>query len=78
MEDFAMTPVITDTGFGIGAAFRDEAGYNPTTYGPYKTWEEARSFCAYFNTKLGLTDEEADTIVISSMRRGSILTNEER
>ena len=68
MEEFALTAIVNKDSFGVGAAERNIAGYSPTTWGPFKTWDEASDFASMFNGKLGLTREEADSIVASSMR----------
>ena len=65
---FALTPIVQTNGIGVGAAYQDEAGYNATTYGPFETWDNAKEFCDNFNTKLGMTQDEADAIIVSSMR----------
>ena len=70
--DIALVPVLrTDgkPGWAIGAATLNERGYNATTYAPCDTMEEAAEFCEMVNSRLGLTDAQAQTIILSSMRR---------
>lgn len=70
MNDFAFVPVIgnKETPWNIGAAFENERGYNKTTYEGFKTQDEAAGFCEMMNSRMGLTEREADLIIISSMR----------
>jgi len=68
IKPFALTPIVLTNSIGIGAAYQDEAGYNLTTYGPFETWDNAMEFCDHVNTKLGMSREEADSIIASSMR----------
>lgn len=72
MGDFALSAIVTDNGFGVGAAERDVAGYSPTTYGPFQTWDEAADFANMVNVKIGLTREIADSIIASSMRAQNV------
>ncbi len=70
-ENFALVPVIgnEETPWHIGAAFENERGYNHTTYEGFQTHDEAADFCEMVNERMGLTDREADLIIISSMRQ---------
>ena len=62
------------TGFLIGLATRDEPGYYPRPdFGFYDSYEEASDAAERLNgTDLGLTDEEAARIVMSSMGAGKV------
>jgi hypothetical protein len=69
----AYTPVVLDEPFGgysygLGLATRDEAGYRLETLISFETWEGAQEYAAAMNRRMGLTDEEATEIVLSSMR----------
>jgi len=70
MSDFAFVPVIgnKETPWKIGSAYENERGYNQTTYEGFQTQDEAADFCEMMNSRMGLTDREADLIIISSMR----------
>ena len=69
MNKFALTAVIQDRKFGIGAAEEGTKGYSPTTYGPFDTWDEAVEFADMVNEQIGLTKEEASKIIIGTMRK---------
>lgn len=66
---FAWTATVTGEGCSIGVADRDVAGYSPLREPLYfKTYDEAQKEADRRNEQLGLTLEEAELIVLSSMR----------
>lgn len=68
----AYTPVVSEkfaTGYGLGVAERDVAGYVPREdLGASPSWEDAKARAASLNAELGLTREQAFDIVMSSLR----------
>jgi hypothetical protein len=71
---YAYTAVLNDLGaWIIGIAVLNEPGYHPAGESVF-CWDnpdEARAFCDAMNRHIGLTDDEAMRIVVSSMRRAS-------
>jgi len=54
--------------FRVCLVFEGEPGYRPTGGGDVEPWYWNRATCAYMNeTKRGLTPDEVDRIVASSM-----------
>ena len=66
-HNIAATAVIHDGAYILGIAERDVAGYSPTTYGPYATYDEASDHARLINERLGLEPQEALEIVLSTM-----------
>lgn len=68
-KNLAWTPVIASSkGVSLGIAERDVAGYSPMRDPMYfATWDEARKVADVMNARMGLSEKEAEDIVISSM-----------
>jgi len=68
-KPFALVPIVGDATehWKIGAAIANEQGYNATTWQTFDTRDQAAQFCEMMNTRMGLTDRQADLIIISTM-----------
>ena len=68
-KPFALVPIVGDSTehWKIGVATANEQGYDPTTWQTFDTRNEAAEFCEMMNEKMGLTDREANLIIISTM-----------
>jgi hypothetical protein len=55
--------------YGLGLARRGESGYYPLDSYFYASYEEAERAAKHWNEKLGVSEEDAIKIVLSSMAR---------
>lgn len=65
-KPYCFVAVVAKSGWALGVAVANERGYNPTA----KTFDselEAREWAQGLNEHIGLTDEQAMDIVISTM-----------
>jgi hypothetical protein len=69
-KDYAFFPVCWRTGFILGVAVRNEHGYNPIPGKKFTTREDAKEWADGLNSHIGLSDDAATDIIISSMRKG--------
>lgn len=70
IDDLAYVAVISEEGYGLGVAVRDQAGYHPLREPlTFETYDEANTAARTMNERLGLSPREADEIIASSMRR---------
>ncbi len=58
--------------WGFGIAVEDEPGYNPVTGMEFDTKTEVDAFVDGMNMHIGLDEDRAIQIVISSMRQGTV------
>lgn len=73
----AYSPVVGDKYIEIGIAVFKERGYHPLGYS-FPTWDDAQDWCNEKNrTILGLNEEQAHLIIISSMFPESTVTVED-
>jgi hypothetical protein len=72
MQRFAYTPVVSgrfNSGYGLGIAERDVAGYCPQLdLGAMPSWEDAKARADALNADLGLDRASANDIIMSSLR----------
>lgn len=66
---WAYAAVVNEQGIGLGIAVANEAGYNPVPmyWCHADTWNEMREHAKALNRERGMSDEEADKIIITSM-----------
>jgi len=69
MGSKAAVAVVTDSGSGYAIGYADEnvAGYTPTTY-TYGSFEAAQVAARLWNERAGLSPQRASEIVLSTMR----------
>lgn len=69
MADIAWTAIVDGSGYTIGLAERDVAGYSPLRRRiEFSSYDEAHADAVIRNTRMGVTTDEALSIVASSMR----------
>ena len=68
-QPYALVPVVGNAAehWKIGAAIANEQGYNATTWQTFDTHAEAAEFCDMMNGRLGLTHDQANLIIVSTM-----------
>lgn len=64
---YAFTAVIGDGGWQLGVAVANERGYNPLPGKTFKDQAEAKEWADGLNEHIGISDETAAHIVISTM-----------
>jgi hypothetical protein len=69
-RDRAYTAVITSKGYVLGMAVKDQPGYYSLedSYGVFDSYANAQERAETMNVGVGLTPEEANRIVLSSIR----------
>ena len=67
----AMTAVMHDNKYIIGAATEGTHGYTPfPEYGEFPSWDAAQAAADTMNERAGMSREEAIGIVLGTMKRG--------
>jgi len=65
-KPYAFVAVAVKDGWALGVAVANEGGYSPTTK-KFDSEQEAREWAQGLNEHIGLSDDEAIRIVISTM-----------
>ncbi len=63
----AYTAILDESGWIVGIATENEAGYRALNYGPYETEARAQMVAATMNKALGVSESRAILIAMSSM-----------
>ncbi len=62
----AAVAIVDESGYSLGYADEGIKGYTPTTYS-YDSYESASAAATMWNANAGLTPDEANQIVLSTM-----------
>lgn len=73
-KPYAFVPVLHDTGYILGVAVANEPGYSPITGKTFEDRGRAREWADGLNKHIGLSDEQAMAIVLSSMGKQPVVT----
>jgi hypothetical protein len=67
-QRYAFVAVTADDGYRLGVAVANENGYSPIDGKRFDNWDDAKRWAISLNEHIGLSRDEAASIIISTMR----------